>query len=108
LVDHDLTQFLPNTKGIVAAHLAAFAEGDDAKAKSARFAEDCAKAKFPAGAGDLIYLTEAAAAAFGALPSMPALVLAIASGMPMALIAYATEAAIKTARISSTSVLRKV
>ncbi len=93
----------------VAAHLAVYAAGDDAKVKAEKFAADWANAKFPANAGDLIYLTDIAAQTFGALPDMPALVLAAPVGSPMALIAVATETElVKTARISPFQLARVV
>jgi hypothetical protein len=91
----------------VVAHLREYAATDDAKDRAARFAAECDKAKFPAKAGELVYLTQQGAATFGAIPDMPVLVIAAPEGPPIAIIAFVTEGGpIKTARITSTLVAR--
>lgn len=96
------------TPDLVAEHLSEYAKSAEALAAIAQFEDVIASARFPAVAGELIYLTDQAVAAFGALPNMPALVLSAPGGPSLALVAFATETdLIKTARVMITQVARK-
>lgn len=91
----------------VVEHLFEFARSREAVEKIAAFEKAAAEVKFPAAAGELVYLTDGAAAAFGALANMPALVLSAPVGPPLGLVAFATEDNIQTARVMPMQIARK-
>lgn len=98
------------TPATVAAELQAYGQTEAAAERKRTHMTELARMKFPAAEGQFVYLTPDAAAAFGALPDMPALVIAAAEfGPPLGLVAFCTATdLIQTARLMSTQIARTV